>query len=375
MSLSISLGLGDSYREPAECIVEIDDEEIVDLYQYLKEVTVEMKRGQPTVCTLVFDSVRTETGDWSVQDDPLVAAWKKIKILAAFGSATEEVMRGYIKTVKAGYPENMGTTSVTVSGQDETIQLDREQVGESLSREDAPQNDGDIVRTLAQDTDLTVEAEDGLANTSLNQSSTKINFLYERAKANGYELYTREGTLYFAPPDLGGQPQAPIRVYAGSSTNCLNIAVNYDGHKPDRVRYTRASEDNGAGSETEELAPDLDVLGDALATSEGSGLSPFTWDLTSPNGATLEEVRARAQAAANENAWKVSAEGTLDGSLYGHVLLTEETVTVDGVGDSYGGTYYVDNVTHKFSSSGYQQDFKLLRNATGGEAAAAASNS
>jgi hypothetical protein len=38
---------------------------------------------------------------------------------------------------------------------------------------------------------------------------------------------------------------------------------------------------------------------------------------------------------------------------------------VDGAGETYGGRYYVDEVQHRFSTEGYRQGFKLLRNATG----------
>jgi hypothetical protein len=49
------------------------------------------------------------------------------------------------------------------------------------------------------------------------------------------------------------------------------------------------------------------------------------------------------------------------------VLLTHTLVVVDGAGETYGGTYYVDEVQHRFSTDGYRQGFKLLRNATGEE--------
>jgi hypothetical protein len=40
-------------------------------------------------------------------------------------------------------------------------------------------------------------------------------------------------------------------------------------------------------------------------------------------------------------------------------------VAVDGVGTTYGGTYYVDAVTHRLTEDGYRQTFTLLRNAYG----------
>jgi len=38
---------------------------------------------------------------------------------------------------------------------------------------------------------------------------------------------------------------------------------------------------------------------------------------------------------------------------------------VDGVGDRYGGIWFVDTVRHRFSTEGYRQSFNLLRNAYG----------
>jgi hypothetical protein len=68
---------------------------------------------------------------------------------------------------------------------------------------------------------------------------------------------------------------------------------------------------------------------------------------------------------ANEQSMKIKVDGELDGSLYGHVLLTGQPVGVDGVGERYSGTYYVDAVTHRFDVNGYRAGFRLLRNAYG----------
>jgi hypothetical protein len=123
--------------------------------------------------------------------------------------------------------------------------------------------------------------------------------------------------------------------------------------------------ETGTEMERETLKPDLTLLGKNAATSENSGLVPFVWQTQRPAGGSMEEVRSRAQAKANENAWKIKAEGELDGSLYGHVLLTHKLVGVYGVGETYSGLYYVDTVSHIFDQNGYRQSFKLLRNATG----------
>lgn len=351
------------FRQPAQCRITVDGEEILDLSPYLVEATVETGRKESSVCTLVFDTMRLEDETWQVQDAGIFLPWKSFMIEADFGDYSEEVMRGYIKEVRADTPEKMGNAKVIVFCQDESLLLDREHIRKAWSKEDETMTDGDIVTEIASN-NFSVDTEDGLTNISLNQDSTPIQFLRDRAIANGYEFYVREGTIHFKPPQLDEDPQASIMVYKGARTNCLRFTIQHDGHKPDEIGLMRAAE-TGIEPEQETFTSDLTLLGETATTSENMGLDQFIWQMPRPSGSSLEEVKARAQAKANENAWKIIADGELDGSLYGHVLLTHKPVGVYGIGDTYGGLYYVDKVTHIFEQSGYRQSFKLLRNATG----------
>lgn len=351
------------FRLPARCKITVDGDEIVDLLANFVEATVETSRKEASVCTLVFDTVRLEDETWQVQDADIFLPWKSFRIDADFGDYTEEVMRGYIKEVRVETPEQMGEAKVIILCQDESMLLDREHIRKVWSKEDEAMSDGDIVREMAGDA-FEVEAEDGLANVSLYQDGTSIQLLRDRAEANGFECYTRAGTLYFKPPQLDEDPQPSLMVYKGERTNCLRFSVRHDGHKPDQIGVFRAAA-TGTEADQEDFNPNLTLLGKTAATSENLGLTPFHWQMTRPSGATLEEVKSRAQAKANEFSWKIEGEGELDGSLYGHVLLTHKLVGVYGIGETYGGLYYVDKVTHIFARVGYRQSFKLLRNATG----------
>lgn len=351
-------------REPVECSIRVDGVEITAHYRALQEVSVDTRRGAATVASLVFEPVRDERGQWSVQDAGVFQPWRRIRIEACFGSRREEVMRGYIRDITLEHPADMSGVRVTVQAQDESIALDREHLRRNWSREDRSITDGQIARQIAAAHGLQARVETGLTHTSLNCDQTAIQFLQGRAEANGFELHVRDGVLHFGAAQLGGTPQPTIMVYAGRATNCLRFDIRHDGHLPDRVRLTRAAE-RGEQADEETAAPDLPLLGRVAADSAGVGLPPFVWTLPRPLGATLAEARARARGRANEAAWKVIAEGELDGGLYQHVLLTHRTVAVDGVGDTYGGLYYVDQVGHTFNAGGYRQTFRLLRNALG----------
>lgn len=358
-------------RAPAECVVEIDQQEIVDLYPALVEVSVDADRKQWTTARLVFETRRLEDGAWVVQDDERIKPWKPIKILAVFGAETEEVMRGYIREVKAEYPSEKGAAKVTVTCQDESLKLDRKHVDQRWG-EDAPTTDGAIATAIAQRHQLRLLAppDQGQTVQDISQNTTDVRFLKRRADANGFETIFREGALYFGGMRLEGEPQSTILVYAGSATNCINFEIDDDGHQPDRVAYQVAAE-TGTDSPVQEVQPNLPLLGNEAVGSEAAGLDSFVWRPQRHGVSDDTQMSAIAQQAANDASMKIKVNGELDGALYGHVLRTGEPVGVDGLGERYSGIYYVDAVTHRFDSSGYIANFKLLRNAYGDNLSAA----
>ncbi len=357
--------LSGKHREPAECVITVDGGEIAHLYPYLTEVRVECSRGEAWTGTLRFESRRDENGVWSVQDDPAVRPWKTIVIEAAFGTTVEEIVRGYIREVRADYPEDPGATTVTVELQDGSLEMDREHVRKAWGNE-VPTTDAAILLEIVSKYPLSPDPENGagLDGLTINQNATDIRFLRARAEANGYELILDRGLLYFGPMRLEADAQETILVYAGRDTHCFRFDVRADGHQPDAVGYDAAPE-TGSEPVRQEIQPDLPSLGNEPADSADSGLSPFIWRLDRPGSVSAAELDAYARGRANELSMRVRAQGELDGSLYGHVLRVGLPVGVDGIGTTMQGIYYVDSVTHVFSVDGYRESFTLLRNAYG----------
>ncbi|SEM71564.1 phage late control D family protein [Nitrosomonas marina] len=351
--------------QPAECVVKLDNEEIDDMYPALVEVTVEADRSRATTATLVFEARRLEDGLWTVQDDDRFKPWVPVRIEAVFGDEAEEVMRGYIKEVRAEYPPERGGAKVTVSCQDHSLQLDREHV-EQRWGQDAPTTDGAIATEIAIRNDLGILGEIGEGQTvqDVLQNTTDIKFLQRRAQANGYEIIFQEGMLHFGEMRLDAETQPTIMVYAGPDTNCISFNIQDDGHKPDSVAYQVAAE-VGAEEPATEVTPNLRRLGNEWADSTGAGLNDFIWRPQRQGVSDATQMEAIAQRMANEQSMKINVDGELDGSLYGHVLRIGEPVGVDGVGERYSGTYYVDSATHRFDINGYKVSFRLLRNAYG----------
>ena len=351
-------------REPAECVINVDGEDIADLYPFLVEVSVQTSRNEAASATLNFESRRDEFGLWVVQDAGILKAWAAVTITAVFGDYSEEVMRGYIREVKADYPED-GNATVLVSCQDDSIALDRLHQRKSWGA-DVPTGDFVIFNEVIDRYALKPHSDNGSGQSSIviNQDDTDIAFLKKRAEANGYELVFSNGEVYFGPWRVDAEPQPTLMVQAGKETNCSSFSSNVDGHDPDSVSFDIA-ETQGNGVVQETVVSDLPLMGSEPADSRSSGLDDFSWRMSREGGADKSVLTAAAQKKANQLAMKVKAEGELDGSLYGHVLRVAEPVGVDGVGDWLGGIYYVDSVAHKFNNDGYSQQFKLLRNAFG----------
>jgi hypothetical protein len=364
-------------REPAECIVKINDVAIETLYPLLAEVAVETKRNAPDTATLTFESRRDERGEWIVQDatgifdgTPLMREWNRISIAAAFGSREEEVLRGFIRQIRAEYPEDAGAAKLVVECQDESLQLDREHRRTSWGTEQLPASDMLILsETLGRYSGLAPDPMNATGQTrivGLNQDGTDIQLLQARAEENGYELYFRRGVVYFGPPRAAlPLPQPTLSVYAGRSGNTISINVTADAHQPDAVAFDLPAE-SGDGSSEVVVEPDLPVMGRERAGNPEAGLAPFVWRMSGSAGTSEAVLRAKALQKANDaDLHKIQAEGELDGTLYGHVLLPGLPVGVDGTGTRLAGLYYVDSVTHTFNANGYRQRFRLLRNAWG----------
>lgn len=368
--MSLLSGLLESAaRQPASCLVQVGQsrQDLGTVAHLASNIEIHLDRGEAGTGTMTFEDRRQEDGAWAVADSGLFARWKPVRVFADFGSYREEVFRGFVKSLKPNYPPNGGEASFEVQLQDDSALLDREHMRRVWGA-DAPESDRTILETLLAPQGFGVDPQSGQGRSSrsLSQDGTPIRLLRARAQANGYELIFDQGQVYFGPPRLSGQPMPPILIYAGRDTNCLSFTVEDDALRPDQVRFDAPAASPNEAAETQTIDPDAPTLGQTPAASEGSDLSaPFVWRLSREGDESAEDMRVRAQALANDNAMKLKATGELDGSRYGHVLKPGRLVTVDGAGQRYGGTYYIDKVAHVFTADGYRQRFELRRNAVG----------
>jgi hypothetical protein len=61
----------------------------------------------------------------------------------------------------------------------------------------------------------------------------------------------------------------------------------------------------------------------------------------------------------------ITATGEVDAGRYGRALRARRLVGVRGVGDTFGGLYYVSDVRHRISAGSYRMSFTLAREGVG----------
>lgn len=361
--------LDPGFRQAASVLIQVGKEkkDLGDLAYLVSDISVKTSREAASAATITIDDRRDTNGQWLAADSGKFARWEPIVISADFETHIEEVFRGYIMELKPTYPENGGEAKLVIECQDDSAALSREHMRRVWGDENTPISDrGILIELIGQLPLSAASGPDGQSSRALNMDATPINFLQERAKANGYELIFSEGEVYFGEKRLEGDPQTKIMVYAGTATNCLNFAVQDTAQKPDVIAWELAPKEKGDAPLTGVATPNLHLLGKEAVAAEGAKLgTPSMGRIKGEGDETEEEITARAQGMANENSFKVRASGTLDGALYGHVLKVAATVAVDGVGERNGGIYYVDTVDHSFTQEGYRQNFQLMRNAVG----------
>ena len=355
--------------EPASIKVMVGDDprEIVELYPVLETVTLEVARSAPGVGKLVLTAGREPDGSWPVVDGGYFDRWRPIRVLADFGTYSEDVMWGHVVKVTPEFPEDRGAARITVEVQDQTIVLDREQRTRDWGDSEGAQTltDKAIVQSILTDYAMRLDSLSGVGQTSavVTQDKTDFAFLKERADAVGYELRILFGEAYFGPIRLSGAPQSPLMIYAGPDTNCLSFMVEEEAVTPDEV--VTAAVDTAGSGESEEtiLAPGLPILGTEPATGgAASGVPPNRLRLRQEGDVTPDAARTLAQSRIDEASLSITAEAVIDSTIYGHVLLPGRLVTVDGVGRKYGGRFYVDAIEHVFDAAGYTQKATLLKN-------------
>lgn len=335
--------------------------------------------------------------DYPLLSDGLLDPFNRVQIVTQpKGDAVSVLMDGFITHQEVTVEED-GRTLISVLGEDVSLKMDLVEV----STEFPNLTDSAIVSqilgnysSLGIKPDVTAPSDESAPQDYVpQQNATDRYHLQMLAARHGFLFYVLPGdsvgtnVAYWGPPKTSGSSQKALTLNLGSANNLSRLNLRYEALAP-TVAFGRVLDlgqtpaqvvDVGFGSANP--APSLVTTG-ALPSSGGSlasdpggyasGISDLAvrGSLLLHPGDTTGEATSLGQGKVNRSVQEAAvAEGELDTSVYGDILMAPGLVDLRGVGTRFDGTWRVKQVRHDMSFGEgeltYLQKFVLVRGGTG----------
>ena len=351
---------------PERFIITFDGEEATDLYGDLVSLEVELSDDLPATFTLQLAIQRLQDGAWTHLDDERLQVWQQVTVHGGFSEhGTEELLEGYLTQVRPRFDPDPVACTLEVSGMDRSVLMDRAEKLKAWT----DKKDSDIAADIFGQYGIIPAVEDTSvihdeARSTVVQRETDLQFLHRLALRNGFVCWVEEGTGHFETVPTNAPPQPVLAAHFGEETSLQRFTATVDALKPAHVsmyQVDRASKEVLSASAEENQQ-------EALGEREPGDLRPESIDAgrvyVGKNAATgRPEMTALCEGLFQEGTWFVTGEGTVNANAYGHVLRPRGCVTIKGVGETHSGVYRITQVRHTFTPDGYEQFFRVKRNA------------
>jgi phage protein D len=293
----------------------------------------------------------------------------RVVVSVVLRSQSRVLIDGFITNQQISPSNDPGRSTLTVTGEDLSLQLD-------LEEKNVPYpnlSDSNIVRkVLSAYAHYGIQADvrdtrDTPPDTERipSQQVTDLALIQRLAERNGFIFFIEPGevpgqsTAYWGPENREGRPQKALNLNFGPDTNILNISVSYDSLGPAEPQVKTVDSQSRV----------------ALPLPSQSGVLPNLSSRQDPplrrtiirDSAKLSSLQAslRSVSAASRSSSAVTATGELDAVRYGNILQARRLVSLRGVGETNNGNYYVRRVVHRISRGEYRQSFTLEREGRG----------
>ncbi|MEH1895753.1 MAG: hypothetical protein V7K94_10745 [Nostoc sp.] len=200
------------------------------------------------------------------------------------------------------------------------------------------------------------------------QQSTDLQFIQKLALRNSFVFEIKpdktpgRNIAYWGEEKQKITPSQPaLSMNMGAFTN-VDSSISFNFNALEAIKPEASITDEKSGASISIRIPKSP--GQALAKKPAKSLR--TEVLRNTN--KLEKILAEKQTesfASRSREIAVTATGEVDTVRYGYVLEVRQLVGVRGVGKSYGGYYYVKQVTHRIKRGEYKQSFTLIREGQG----------
>lgn len=344
----------------------------------LRSATVTETDEERSAFTLTFDAGRS--GPQAGFDSPLmqspVAANARVVLVVTFGALPTVLMDGIVTEVELTPGDGPGAATLTATGEDVSVLLDREERDREHPALDDDQQVTSILAAYKTDGILPEvskppDMEQPLSTERVpTQHKTDLRQVVMLAERHGFVAYVLPGPVpgisrfYWGPPVRVGQPQRALSVDLGPDTNVTSPPrFRQDALGPELVEGSVQDPKTGDTTSVRpvgSLRPPL-AARPLLTTQAGK----IRKSRLRESGVSTTGARARAQAKVERSIDAVTGEGELDAGRYGAILRPRRLVGVRGAGWSHDGLWYVSRVVHELAPGSYRQRFTIGREGYG----------
>ncbi len=317
----------------------------------------------------------TDLLDYGPLSTPLLRPFSRIVLTVTFNALPQVLFDGVITNQQLAPAEEPGGSRLTITGEDLSVLLDLEE--KSVEHPAQPETvialkiigsyaQHGLIPSVIPPPSLDVPLP---TDRTPVQQGSDLQYLLQMAARYGYVFYVDPGPApltslaYWGPPVRVGVPQKALSSGFGSESNVTDISFEYDGLAPTLVSGTVQDRD---------LNVQLPVR--TFASTRVPIVSQPAW-LTQPktrvqsfreSGVNTTQAFTRAQSETDRSQDSVvRGSGELDALRYEAILKPRGLVGVRGVGYSYDGLYYVQQVSHSIERGSYRQRFSLAREGLG----------
>lgn len=303
-------------------------------------------------------------------DSRLLNPPNRVIISIVFGALTQVLMDGII-THQQFQPSNRpGDSQLHIIGESVSVMLDLEEKNDQypnqpdsviVNRLLAKYAQYGLVPQVTPTTDIPVET-----GRIPSQHGTDLAHIQALAQKNGFVFYIEPGPVpgtniaFWGPENRLTIPQPALTMNMGAATNVDNpINFTYNALGPAKPEVTIVE----PNTRLPITIPVPSGLTPPLAREQATTLRR----IIDRNSAKLNPLQAglRGMAVTADSSDPIEATGELNSVRYGRSLQSRRLVGMRGVGQRYGGNYYVKEVTHTIRVGSYQQRFKLKRDGFG----------
>ncbi|RMH81595.1 MAG: hypothetical protein D6681_17970 [Calditrichaeota bacterium] len=348
------------------------------LTQALESVEVTHSDDRRSGFQITFQAGRSGPAgamDYPLLSDPLVRPCNRVVLTVTLNGMPQVLMDGIIAHQQLVPGDQPGSTRMVITGEDVSVMLDREEKPVEHPAQDETMIALKIIAGYAQFGLIPMVIPPPTIDPPLPteripvQRATDLEYLQEMAERYGYVFYITPGpapltnTAYWGPPVRVGVPQPALSVNLGPVTNVTSINFRNDAAQATRYRARiqdpRTNRDMPVEA-VSSLRPPLSSQ-PAVTTATCGRIR----QLPNPAGLNAVQAFARVQGQTDKSADVVTATGEVDTLHYGHLLKPRGLVGLRGVGLTYDGFYYVQQVTYRLERGEFKQSFTLKREGVG----------